>query len=423
MGEGQIDTGAVHPLESMLAGLREVVPLGVGAPMWTLSANQLAAGLPELHTLIRQLQAIELAALREADRLQVGDPNGFADTAAWWSVVTRSTKPGARRQVKLAERLDAEEHQPVRAATLAGAVSLDQAEVIIKAIEDLPRDLTDPGLRAKAENHLIEFAEQLDPKQLRIAGRKILEVEAPEIADEALARVLEAEEAHAAETSSFTMRPDGHGSMIGRFKIPLLAGRMLEKHIEAIAAPRHQNAMAALDHSGTKVAKPWRWGTAFTEYIETRPAHTVPKAGGIAATVVVTLTLESLLGGLKAASLLDTAEPISASEARRLACEAGIIPAVLGTRSQVLDLGRKTRFHTEPQRIAIALRDQTCIVKGCDRGPGQAHFHHLDPWAQGGHTNVERGAMICAPHHTQIHNTRYRHEPKPNGKIRFYRRT
>ena len=90
-------------------------------------------------------------------------------------------------------------------------------------------------------------------------------MEAPEIAEQALARVLEAEEAHAAEAASFTMRPDGHGSMVGWFKIPLLAGRMLEKHLAAIAAPRHQNAVAALDQTGATTAKPWRWGTAFTE--------------------------------------------------------------------------------------------------------------------------------------------------------------
>ena len=407
----------------MLAGLREVVPLGVEAPLWTLSADQLAALLPELHGFIQQLHAVEVTGLREADRQQVGDPNGFSSTVGWWAQVTRSTKPQARRQLKLAERLDDEEHRSVRDAALDGAVSVEQAAVIITAVDELPRDLTDAGLRAKAENHLIEFAAELDPKQLRIAGRKILEVEAPEIADQALARVLEAEEAHAEQTTSFSMRPDGHGSMIGKFKIPLLAGRMLEKHLAAIAAPRHQNAIAALDPTGARIAKPWRWGTAFTEYIETRPTQTIPKAGGIAATVVVTMSLESLLGGLKAASILDTGEPISASEARRLACEAAIIPAVLGATSEVLDLGRRRRLHTPAQRLAIALRDQTCIVEGCDRTAGQSHFHHLDQWAHGGGTSVERGAMICAPHHTQIHDPRYTHTPTPHGKIRFIKRT
>lgn len=423
MGAGQIGSAAVHPLESMVAALEAAVSVGVDAPAWTLTPRQLSDLLPRIRAASNQISAVELSMLREADRHQVGDPHGSSSTIGWWSAVTRSSRPGARRDLKLAERLDSDDHQAVRAAALSGAVTLDQAAVIIKAVDDLPAELTDAGIRAQAEIDLIGFAADLDPKQLGIAGRKILEVQAPEIADEALRRVLEAEEQHAAETSTFSMHPDGHGSMVGRFKIPLLAGRMLEKHLAAIAAPRHQIAVAALDEAGTRVPQPWRWGAAFTEYIETRPAASIPRAGGIAATVVVTMTSESLLNGTRAASLLDTGELISAAEARRLACEAGIIPAVLGTGSQVLDLGRRTRFHTEPQRIAIAVRDKTCIVHGCDRGPRDAHFHHLDPWSQGGGTSVQRGAMICAPHHTQIHDPRYGYEDRPNGKIAFYRRT
>jgi len=407
----------------MVAALESVVANGVDAHAWTLSPNQLAELLPRLAVVERQVTAVKLSLLREADRAQVGDPNGFANTVGWWSQVTRSTKPDARRDLKLAERFDADEHTPVRAAALAGAVSVEQAAVIIKAVDDLPKDLTDPGLRGKAEQHLIEFAEHLDPQQLRVAGRKILDVEAPEIAEEALRRVLEAEEAHAAETASFTIRPDGHGSMIGRFKIPLVAGRMLEKHLAAIAAPKHQNALAALDPTQTRIPKPWRWGTAFTEYIETRPTDSIPNAGGIAATVVVTMTLESLLGGLKAASLLDTGEAISAAQARRLANEAGLIPAVLGGKSEILDLGRERRFHTRAQRIAIALRDRGCIVEDCDRGPGHCHTHHLKPWSQGGGTSVEHGALLCGVHHTQIHDSRFGYTSGPRGKIRFYRRT
>ncbi|RNL78660.1 HNH endonuclease signature motif containing protein [Nocardioides marmorisolisilvae] len=412
-----------HPVLSMLDELEAVRAKYAGAPVWTMSVTELSEAVPRLATHNTAMRALGLTVLREADRQQVGDPNGYANTLGWYAAATHLAKPEAKRDLRLAEYLDDDGHQAVRAAALDGAVTVDQAGAIIAAVEDLPTDLVDPGLRTKAENHLIEFAADLDPKQLRIIGRRILEVEAPEIADAALARVLEAEEAHAEATSSFSMRPDGHGSMVGRFKIPLLAGRMLERHLAAIAAPRHQNAMAALDPTGTTVTKPWRWGAAFTEYIETRPASSVPRVGGIAATVVVTMPLETLLGDLKAAGQLDTGETISAAAARRLACEAGIIPAVLGTRSQVLDLGRKTRFHTEPQRIAIALRDKTCIIEGCDRGPQDAHVHHLDQWAHGGGTSVERGVMICAPHHTQIHDPRYTTEPRPGGKLRFHRRT
>jgi len=419
MTVGQIDSGAGHPLLTLVEELGERVDAVGSAPVWTLTPRQLVEALPRLEVEIRRLEAIRTAMLREADRHQVGDPNGFGSTAGWWSAVTRATKPQARRQVALAERLDRDEHGATRDAVAVGAVSLDQAAVIVRCVEDLPQDLVDAGLRAKAEHDLVALAEHHDPRELRILGRRILEVEAPQIAEEAERRILEAEEQHAAATASFTMRPDGHGSMLGRFKIPVLAGRMLEKHLKAIVAPRHQNAVAAA--TGT-VPQPWRWGTAFTEYVETREAQRTPKAGGVAATVVVTMTLDSLLGGIKAASL-DSGDRISAAEARRIACGAGIIPAVLGTRSQVLDLGRRTRFHTEPQRIAVALRDKTCIVEDCGRGPEDCHVHHPHAWSHGGGTSVTNGVLICGRHHTLAHDERYQQQSRPNGRIRFVRRT
>jgi len=77
---------------------------------------------------------------------------------------------------------------------------------------------------------------------------------------------------------------------------------------------------------------------------------------------------ETLMGGLKAAHL-DTCESISPGQARRLACEARIIPAVLGGKSQVLDLGRAKRFASEAQRIVKTIEAGGCEVEGCDWHP------------------------------------------------------
>ncbi len=142
----------------------------------------------------------------------------------------------------------------------------------------------------------------------------------------------------------------------------------------------------------------------------------------MSATVVVTMTLETLMGGLKAAQL-DTGHRISPGLARKLACEAGIIPAVLGTKSQVLDLGRKTRFHTEPQRIALMLEQGGCTVQGCDAPPGMCHAHHDQPWSQGGTTDLTNGRLLCPRHHARAHDPAYETARLPNGKVRFHRRT
>ena len=122
------------------------------------------------------------------------------------------------------------------------------------------------------------------------------------------------------------------------------------------------------------------------------------------------MTLEPLLGGLAAASL-DTGGHLSPGEARRLACRAGIIPAVLDGASQVLDLGRERRFHTEPQRIALAHRDRGCTAEGCDAPPGLCHAHHDQPWSRGGTTDTTTGRLLCPRHHTLAHDPRYTDQP------------
>ena len=164
---------------------------------------------------------------------------------------------------------------------------------------------------------------------------------------------------------------------------------------------------------------------AFSQLLEAIPAKSLPKAGGCSATIVVTMTLEQLLGRLDAAGVcaLDTGGQISAAEARRLACAAGIIPVVLGGKSEVLDIGRKRRFHTEAKRIAMAIRDRGCTAVDCDRPPAMSHAHHDVAWSHGGTTDLAHGRLLCGHHHRRIHDHRYRATRHPNGKVSFHRRT
>jgi hypothetical protein len=108
--------------------------------------------------------------------------------------------------------------------------------------------------------------------------------------------------------------------------------------------------------------------------------------------------------------------------ARRLACAAGILPAVLGGDAQLLDLGRRKRFHTEAQRIAKAIEAGGCEAEGCDQPPGRTQLHHPIRWADGGQTDRD-GIMICAWHHARADDTRYEMSRQADGKITFHRRT
>ena len=130
-------------------------------------------------------------------------------------------------------------------------------------------------------------------------------------------------------------------------------------------------------------------------------AGDLPDNGGERPQVVVTVPYAVLRDGIGAATL-DDGTAISAAEARRLACDATIIPAVLGGHSQLLDLGRGRRLFTGAARRALALRDRGCAFPGCDRPVGWCDAHHITGWANGGTTTVDNGVLLCGHHHRLI---------------------
>ena len=118
---------------------------------------------------------------------------------------------------------------------------------------------------------------------------------------------------------------------------------------------------------------------------------------------------------------MDTGDPITADQAHKLACEAGIIPIVLGGKSEILDLGRRRRLYDRHQRIAIRHRDQHCTSHGCDWPAAMCHVHHNTPWSRGGNTNLADGRLLCPRHHTYAHNPKYEMKTIPNGRVIFSR--
>jgi hypothetical protein len=162
-------------------------------------------------------------------------------------------------------------------------------------------------------------------------------------------------------------------------------------------------------------------GEAFCRLIETLDPDRLPHSGGMSATVVVTIPLETLHGGLGAATM-DTGTRLSPGEARRMACDAGLIPVVLGGRSEVLDFGRLRRLFSKPQRVAMAIRQSfRCAAEGCERPTAMCDAHHLKPWASGGRTDLADGVLICARHHTLAHHPDYTVQRRPGWRIAITR--
>jgi hypothetical protein len=390
-----------------------------------VGAAAAGAALGAVDKVITRLQAVRLALVAEADRADVAAQSGMTGTGAWLAAHSRRDGGQAQRDVRLATALD-NGLDATREALAAGDVSTEHAHVIATATAQLPPGLG-PEERVAIETALVRRARLVDPGTLRRDGRRALaaversqaEVDAHED------RVLRSQEEQALAKSRLTWQHHGDGTTSGHFTLPTLAASILVKTVQQIASPRRfaqQAAKAAKEAGATTPGEvgdatrdafraadgDWahRYGSAFVELLEHLPTDRL--SGKVAATVVVTVDHDQLKASLGAAHL-DTGHDLSAGQARRLACNAGILPAVLGGRSVPLDLGRQERFFTEAQRVSLATVYDTCAAQGCDRPYAWSELHHEDPWASGGHTDLALAVPLCGHHHRRAHDPRYWH--------------
>ncbi len=119
-------------------------------------------------------------------------------------------------------------------------MNVAQSRAIVAALDRLPRTgafAVTAEQRLAAEQHLVDLAAHHDAKELRILGRRVFEVIAPEVAEQFEGRALEREEAQALRRTTLSLWEDDEGTCHGRFRIPALHGQMLTKMILALASP------------------------------------------------------------------------------------------------------------------------------------------------------------------------------------------
>lgn len=406
-----IEHPLVHAVEVVAQGLDEAA----GANPVYLTTRQKERVLTDLAREKARLEALEHRVLAAADDVAV--EHGARDAGAWLAHATRQDAPVGRRWQRLADGLDS--RWPMLAeAYAAGQVSTAQVQVIGRALDDLPEEL-DPDLRVRAEKQLVVDAAHFTPRQLRILGHKILEVLAPEVAEAHEARLLEEEEQAAWDKASLTWHRCGNGMSRARVTLPDAVMDRWLTLLHAFSSPRREGATSPDDRR----PYPTKLAHAFQSLLERIPEDWLPRHGGATTSVVVTIDADRLEKDLAAAGLT-TGTPITAGEARRLACTAGILPLVLNGTSQPLDLGRTKRLFTPGQRKALAVRDRHCRAEGCETPAAWCGAHHArEPWGRGGNTDLADGLLLCPFHHHRAHDTRYDHGRMPNGDLRFHRRT
>jgi len=421
----------------LLAGVEEGLSAAAGVPLRSLDEAGLGDAVSLLARIESRAAALRLEVSAEADRRRVAEQTAETGTDAWLARLTGSTREQAAGGLWLAGLL-ATKYAATRAAFAAGQVRIEQVRVIVHAAEQAPAEATAAQIR-QAEEWLVDRAtgagtrtgRPLDAKRLRQAARRMFATIDHELAGRHQA-ILLGRETRSAETETYlALHDNGNGTFTGRFLIPELHGHLLKQALDRLVAPRRLGR----DRAGELVVDQTALGTgcgasisethgaALCELIEHLPRTGWPGHGGNRCEVIVQIDLPALLTGIGAAGL-DTGVAITAGEARRLACNAGIIPAVLDADSLPLDLGRSRRLHNRSQRRAYSLIHDTCAVAGCTRPFAWCEIlHHRIPWANGGPTDLDNGLPLCGWHHRRAHDTRFDLRQRPNGDWAFHRRT
>ncbi|WP_203338021.1 HNH endonuclease signature motif containing protein [Nocardioides limicola] len=405
-----------HPLIECVAVVEEALAGAVGCEPLYLPTPAKAEVLARLVGVRSRLDGLLLRVMAGAG--EVAESVGARDVGGWLAAETRQDVRAAKADARLAAELD-RRWVATGAALSSGMVSLEQARVIAAVLGEVAEDLDAEDL-VKAEAVMVEEASRLDPRALRALGRHLVRVVNPEKADEAEARRQAETDEHAAGRSRLTLREVGDGTMRITGVVPESVGRRLSAYLEAFAQPRKQAAAA----DGRRVPRPKLLADALRDLLERLDPAGLPAHGGDATTVIITMDLDRLRAGVGAAGLgWDGDVGMSAAEVRRLACQAALIPMVLGSGSEVLDVGRKSRLHTPVQRKAIRLRDKHCRAEGCTVPAQWCDVHHPHAWSQGGGTSVANGMLLCSHHHHRSHDPGYDHTLLPDGSVRYHRRT
>ena len=258
---------------------------------------------------------------------------------------------------------------------------------------------------------------------MRSLGKRLFEVVCPEAADAAEGKKLAKEEAAARRQAYLTLRDHGDGTSTGTFKLPTLHAHLLKKALEALTSPRRIGEGRLDPATGKKLPHATLLGQGLIDLLEHHlNLDSLPSNGGSPFTLVVTLGIDALLSGIGVATT-DTGHRISAGEARRLACRAGIIPMVLDGTSMPLDVGREKRLFDRYQTLAIRHRYGGCAAHNCDRPPAWTEAHHQHPWHLGGTTDAKHGIALCPPHHRMADQPQtWNMRQLPDGSFRFTRR-
>jgi hypothetical protein len=344
-----------------------------------------------------RLQALTSLLTTEAETSQAAERVTGTPITSWIATQEVCSHKEATRDVLAARALGT--HPLIGQAASQGQINTNQATAISKVLSSIGSQL-DATQRIAAEKELVSLARHLDASQLSRAAGQVLRKVAPAGANQLLEDRLQrqAEQAHRDRFLRFF--PAG-GSLRFEGSLPMAEG---ERFQALITAHREKNRRTSIDAGESLADRPsydQRQADALISLCH-HAANAKPEAGLGSARVLVKLDYQQLHDLAAGAGLIADDQPIPAGDLRRLCCDAEIIPAVLGSNSEVLDVGRASRLVTPAIRNALILRDGHCAFPGCTARPETCEAHHIQPWWNGGRTSLGNLVLLCHHHHGVI---------------------
>ena len=382
--------------------LDEVEPLimALNQPaLYGLTDLQIPTVLTRVQALVAMLTALSAGLVAEATGRGVPAQLGYRSTQTWLREAAHLSGHHARQLVTLGQVTV--EHPVVGAAVSAGVVTVDQAVTIGPTLSDLASRV-DPTIVAAAAECLLDCAATLGPEQLAIAGQRVLSHVAPEIAEEADADALRRIEERARINRGLALTPDRANQRVRIVGwLTPEQGAVFTAALEPFAVKRPR--LDAVDVDDRTPAQ--RRADALEEISRlVLCTDKLPGNGTDRPHLAVTVDFDALAKRLSY-GMLDNGLAVTPDTVRRLACDARILPAVMDTAGQVLDLGRTQRVWTGAARRAVILRDRGCIFPDCDKPPAWCDVHHINYYSHGGGTDLCNAALLCAFHHYLIHHS------------------
>ncbi|WP_372668502.1 HNH endonuclease signature motif containing protein [Amycolatopsis kentuckyensis] len=364
--------------------------------VWKTDATVLADRISTLLTVVRSAEAEIGALLAEIESRGVMELFGYRSTARLLEHLADLPKSAAETMVKRARALHPGHHldstpavAPATATAAAeGRLSNPMIDTIVGALTQIPSEH-----REDAEQHLLALAADAGHKQVAALGARIIahldpDGPEPDTTEPAIPR----------RELSLRRKRTGVWELHGRFDDE--TGTRASALLDALAERRTTTGEGADLRSPQE-----RYGDAFSDAIDLAlNSPTLPMQAGERAHVMVAVHLNDLKTGLGQATLGDTGT-MSAAEARLHACDAMLIPAVLGDKSEPLNLGRLRRLISAGLRRALYLRDRGCAFPGCHRPPRHCQGHHIHHWSEGGATDLNNLVLMCAHHHRLLHRS------------------